>query len=228
MLCMHGIVWKRPFVWTGFISILSVLLVLLLLLVRHSFVWRCLLPQHSVATIKVLTIARYSKRVNKNKNHNRKFACIHICTPNKEKNRIKWTRTRRTKIKRKKTESGTKLAQGKCIFGRGKMPMKVDFLFGSVVGFMPKNCVWSAHWHQTKAVEWKTLDLHASEKYASDSCCVFVYVLVVGKEEAQFIDAQCSLCVIFSVLPFWVLLRLRDSMARCHCYCCNICCCQRN
>lgn len=134
------------------------------------------------------------------------------------------------KNKEKKIESGTKLAQGECIFGRGKMPMKVDFFFRFVVGFMPKNCVWSAHWHQTEAVEWRTLDLHASEKYASDSCClcVYVHVLVVGKEEAQFIDAQCLLCFIFSVLPFWVLLRLRDSMARCHCYCCDICCCQRN
>lgn len=73
------------------------------------------------------------------------------------------------------------------------------FIFCPVVGFMPKNCVWSAHWHQNQSCRVKNVWFACKREN--------MQVLLVAKE-TEFIDAIFFFCLGAS---FLVLLRLRDS-----------------
>lgn len=94
-------------------------------------------------------------------------------------------------------------------------------------GFMPRLCM-AEHWHIANSVEWTNtldfsnmLDLHTHTRIYWRSLAREHEWVAFAKEAKIY---RCIFCV---SLPFsLVLLRFRDSMARCH-YC-NICCCQRN
>lgn len=145
-----------------------------------------------------------------------KFACAHICTE-------EWIKSRQRNSWKKRSEYKPRNKIGpRQINFRHRKKMRWRFRFWCVDLCRKNCCLKRALTPDRSCRAEKMLDLHASEPniYASEMCVVLV------AKPAEFIDAWSLLLIFFFGASFLVLLRLRDSMARCHC--CNICCCQRN